>query len=103
MAARNGIELAYANPCFELWLLLHQDNPGGYLTTAQAIARMRALECCYGKNKDFDPHHFGGAERSQAISRAERLAQRYGERVPPHDRNPWTNIHVLVSALLAHT
>lgn len=102
LAARNGIEIAYANPCFELWLLLHQGEPGGgYLTTHQAIDRMRNLGCCYGQNKDFDPRHFSGAERSRAIERAQRLAKRYGKAVPLRDRNPWTNIHVLVSALLS--
>lgn len=100
LADRNGITLACANPCFEFWLLLHQGDAGGYLTTKEAIDKMKALGCCYGENKDFDPRHFSGQERRRAIQRAKRLDQKYAKNLPPRERNPWTNIHLLVEALL---
>ncbi|NYJ33039.1 RloB family protein [Nocardiopsis aegyptia] len=95
-----GIHIAYANPCFELWLLLHRDDVSGYLDTNAAIEKMKGLKCCYTGKKDFDPAHFFGDPQRQAIRRAERLAERYRGVAHPRDRNPWTDIHVLVRGLL---
>lgn len=103
LADRNGIRIAYANPCFELWLLLHQREIGAYLTSKQACESMKALGCCYGKNKDFDPRHFSGEAQRRAIQRAKRLEQKYEESVPSHHRNPGTNIHLLVETLIAES
>src|SRR5699024_8412314 len=48
LAKQNGIKIAYVNPCFEFWLLLHQrDHGGDYLRTDQAIAKMKGLRCCF--------------------------------------------------------
>lgn len=100
LARDNGIKIAYANPCFELWLLLHQGDVGGYLTSSQAAAKMKALKCCYTEGKDFDPSHFVGQPQQDAIERAERLARRHESAAQPWGKNPWTDIHVLVRQLL---
>ncbi|MFV2197702.1 RloB family protein [Nocardiopsis sp. LOL_012] len=100
LAHRSGIELAYANPCFELWLFLHQRDHSGYLTTESAIAKMRGLGCCYTSGKGFDPQHFLGRPQQEAIRRAELLDKRHEGKGHPRDRNPWTNIHILVRGLL---
>ncbi len=100
LARESDINIAYANPCFELWLLLHQRDVGGYLSTTDAIKQMERLKCCYTDRKDFDPAHFFGDPQQKAIGRAERLHERYGDAVHPRDRNPWTNIHLLVRGLL---
>lgn len=104
LARKSGIELAYANPCFEFWLFLHQkDHTTGPLSTADAIRKMKGLKCCYTASKDFDPRHFLGRPQQEAIRRAERLGKRYGDGVRLRDRNPGTDIHVLVRRLLAQT
>lgn len=95
-----GISIAYANPCFELWLLLHQREIGGYLSTDDAIDEMKKLKCCYTGSKDFDAAHFFGDPQREAIRRAERLNERHRGTVHPRDRNPWTDIHLLVRGLL---
>lgn len=101
LAKENGIRIAYANPCFEFWLFLHQrDHGGGYLHTEQAIAKMKGLRCCFTVGKDFDPAHFMGSPQRDAIRRAEQLAERYEKGAHPRDKNPWTDIHVLVRTLL---
>lgn len=101
LAKRSGIKIAYANPCFEFWLFLHQrDHGGDYLRTDQAIAKIKGLRCCFTEGKDFDPAHFMGNPQRDAIQRAERLAGRYGKGAHPRDKNPWTDVHVLVRALL---
>ena len=101
LAAENGIRIAYANPCFELWLLLHQGNHvGGYLRTKDAIAKMIGLGCCFTDGKDYNPEHFMGEPQREAIRRAEQLAGKHGEGIHPRDKNPWTDIHILVRDLL---
>lgn len=62
--------------------------------------RMKKLKCCYTGSKDFDPAHFFGAPQQEAIERAERLHDRHKDVVHPRDRNPWTDIHLLVRRLL---
>lgn len=91
LARDSGIEIAYANPCFELWLYLHQRDSAGYLTTDQAIAKMEGLGCCYNRRKDFDPEHFLGQPQQEAIRRAELLEKRHQEALHPSKKNPWTN------------
>lgn len=100
LARQSGIKIAYANPCFELWLFLHQREAGGYLTSKQAIAKMRDLKCCYTDGKDFDPAHFMGQPQQDAIRRAEQLVKRHEDNVRLQDRNPWTDVHLLVRELL---
>lgn len=100
LARESGIRIAYANPCFELWLYLHQKDCAGYLTTVQAAERMRSLGCCYTARKDFDPGHFMGQPQQEAIRRAEHLAGKHRSTSDPRDKNPWTDIHLLVRALL---
>ncbi len=102
LARDSGIEIAYANPCFELWLYLHQRDSAGYLTTDQAIAKMEGLGCCYNRRKDFDPEHFLGQPQQEAIRRAELLEKRHQEALHPSKKNPWTNVHRLVRGLLDH-
>ncbi|MBB6120175.1 RloB family protein [Nocardiopsis algeriensis] len=101
LAGENGIDIAYVNPCFEFWLLLHQKDCHGYLTTKDAIAKMEELKCCYKGNKDFDPRHFIGEPQQDAMKRARRLEERHQGVPRLRDRNPGTNLHVLVGKLLA--
>lgn len=103
LAAENGIKCAVTNPCFELWLLLHQRDHRVYLTTQQAEQMMRGLNCCYTDNKDFDYSHFTGRHREEAVRRAEALAGNYRHSVDVRARNPWTDVHRLVRKLLART
>ncbi|XKK39979.1 RloB family protein [Nocardiopsis sp. ARC36] len=100
LARHSGIEIAFANPCFELWLYLHQREPSGYLETDEAIAKMKGLGCCYTGRKDFDPEHFLGQPQQDAIRRAELLEKRHEDVLHPRDKNPWTDIHRLVRGLL---
>ncbi|WP_178378656.1 RloB family protein [Nocardiopsis flavescens] len=95
-----GIEIAYANPCFELWLLLHQRDVFGHLTTGEAVNLMRGLKCCYNNSKDFNPDHFMGEHQRNAITRAERLAKQHEGTHHIRQRNPGTDIHVLVRRIL---
>ncbi|GAA3726587.1 RloB family protein [Salinactinospora qingdaonensis] len=103
LARRNNIRCALTTPCFELWLLLHQRSHTGYLTTGQAQDRMRRLNCCYTADKDINPAHFTGQRRRDAIDRAAKLAENFPEQAHPTAKNPWTDVHILVGRLLAHT
>ncbi|RNL85540.1 RloB family protein [Halostreptopolyspora alba] len=100
LAERNGINCALTNPCFEFWLLLHQRNHEGYLTTEKAESMMRGLGCCYTRGKDFTYEHFTGEQRFAAIQRAERLAELFEIGDDPRRHNPSTSVHLLVRELL---
>ena len=78
-----------------LWM-----RTSSHLRNPTAIDRMKKLKCCYTGSKDVDPAHFFGAPQQEAIERAERLHDRHKEVVHPRDRNPWTDIHLLVRRLL---
>jgi RloB-like protein len=71
IARTAGVRLAISNPCFELWLLLHREECGASLTTAQAKARLRKRVREYDKARlDFGDFAAGV---DNAVERSRRL------------------------------
>ena len=98
-ARENGFKLAFSNPCFELWYLLHFADQGASIGRDEARRKLETHVADYTKSKDMYetllPH------QQSAIERAERLrSQHQGETavVPP---NPSTSVDELVSFLNA--
>jgi hypothetical protein len=52
LARRSDIQLAISNPCFELWLILHFRDQGGWLDSQQANRVRRQLDGSSGKGLD---------------------------------------------------
>lgn len=99
LAAKNDVYCAISNPCFELWLLLHFRDQGAFLTAAEAAQRLAACDCGYSrrtKNVNYDTVR---SRRLDAHQRAGMLDQRHRDKPAIRDRNPWTSVHVLVTAL----
>lgn len=72
------LHVAASNPCFELWLILHDQDVGGYLTTKEAVKRAQDLEEVSGKVlRDAESLI---RRRHDAVRRAELLRRR-------HERN----------------
>lgn len=104
-AAQHGFNVAFSNPCFEFWLLLHFDYTDAWLTADDCTARLRQWMPTYKKTMldlygtlDECPT----ADQIQAIARAKRLAE---HRNAPQgaaciNANPYTTIHLLIAALL---
>lgn len=102
-AKKQGYHIAYSNPCFEYWYLLHFIKHNGYLNgSAEVIHMLRhkgRIEQ-YVKSKDFFsellPH------QSEAIVRAkERIEQlsKDGIVVLSRNSNPSTTVYELVEFL----
>lgn len=99
-AHARGVQVAISNPCFELWLLLHFHDQSAYLDNAQVTARIKACPCNYD-DKGFD-FQAAWPRLSAAQERALALAARQERDHPKNivDRNPWTSVHQLMSALV---
>lgn len=102
-AEKLGYGVAFSNPCFEYWYLLHFMQHNGHLKGAAEVIRLLQSKDCierYAKNQDvFDlllPHQSEAAERA-----AQRLDQLYrdGIVVMSRDSNPATTVHKLVEYL----
>lgn len=97
-AKQHGIRVAYSNPAFELWFLLHYQTCGGALPREEYQKRLsRHLERSYRKN---DPrmHEILESRLPDALERAARLLADY-EPCCPADDDPSTTVHLLVEQL----
>ena len=98
-AKDNGFRLAFSNPCFELWYLLHFADQRALIGRDEARRKLETHVADYTKSKDM--YEVLLPYQQSAIERAERLrSQHQGETgvVPP---NPSTSVDELVSYLNA--
>lgn len=102
-AERSGYGVAYSNPCFEYWFLLHFTEHTGYINGADEALRLlrerNRLEN-YEKNRDVFPDL--RKLQKTAIHRAEnRVAQLQedGLAILSRDSNPCTTVYRLVECL----
>jgi hypothetical protein len=100
LATEKGVHLAISNPCFELWLVLHEKDAARHLTTTQAVNEAQKLRSVQGKHLD------AGAlieHRQTAAERAEWLRRRHASdrKAFPKD-NPSTQVDLFVAAVEGH-
>ncbi|NOQ63419.1 MAG: phosphoribosylamine--glycine ligase [Methyloprofundus sp.] len=91
-ANSKNIEVAYSNPCFEIWYLLHTEFRNTAINRDELIAK---LERDYGYHKNQLFQH--GSERD-AIHNAKQLLNTY-DVVDPANNNPSTTVHQLIAVL----
>ncbi|MCD8157283.1 MAG: RloB family protein [Clostridiales bacterium] len=102
-AKQNGYRIAYSNPCFEYWYLLHFVKQTGYLKDADEVVHLlqgRGWLEKYAKNLDVFQKLL--PYQSKAIQRAkERIEQLSRDDVAILSRgsNPVTTVHDLVEYL----
>ncbi|MBW8683323.1 RloB family protein [Chitinophaga rhizophila] len=127
-ATETGLNIAWSNDAFELWILLHFEDiePGKpvhrdyiyqRLTEIFKIIQPRSPELDeltgnpqfyykYGfkRLKYFADHVLSKMKplTPVAIERAEKLAAYYQNDIPFHERNPCTMVHLLVKELMAN-
>ena len=93
-----SIKVAYSNPCFELWLLLHfRDQPGD-----QHRHHIQEMVGTFipGYDKYVPPDALSDPNRiASAVKRARSLAQHAEEEGDPY-RSPTTSVYGLVCSLL---
>lgn len=98
LAERHDVRLAVSNPCFELWLLLHDRLCRAALTTTQAAKLANELAAFDGKTIT-DVSWFLD-RRSTAIKHARELARKHrGDRTGFLDDNPSSGMPGLLEAL----
>lgn len=94
-----GVKVARSNPCFELWLILHEKNFDAVLNRHQIQAELARIRPDYdmggSKTLDFDDMvmRVGDAENRAA----RQLARRKEERIPYN--NPSTTVGILTAAI----
>lgn len=96
-AKSKGVHVAYTNPCFEFWYLLHYEFRDSSLHRDSLASLLgQRMGIAYDKS---DRSHFGRLlpKVSVAIRNAEKLCQH--EQRPPCDANPSTTVHQLVILL----
>lgn len=92
-----GYSLAASNPSFELWLLLHQDNPRTPSTVRECEGELtRLLGKPYDKS-NYDPHRLLPKVDS-AIAHAKRL---HTDEAEPWPSSVGTHVYKLVAKLIA--
>jgi hypothetical protein len=94
---KEGYSLAASNPSFELWLLLHQENPRTPSTVSECERELtRLLGKPYDKS-NYDPHRLL-PKVDHAIAHAQRLHTDDAEPWPP---SVGTQVYKLVAHLIA--
>lgn len=99
LAGQHGIQVAYSNPAFELWYLLHFYYYNVALSRQDCVRLLgERLGFSYKKN---DPGMYDRLQERQAeaIRNAQRLLEDYAPEHRPERDNPSTTVHLLVQEL----
>jgi hypothetical protein len=103
IASRRGYSIAFSNPAFELWYLLHFTDQRSYLSDADVvIAKLDADGCIPNYNKSGDYFDILLPMRRQALDRAMALQEQHiseGLSLLHRDSNPCTTVAQLVELL----
>jgi len=98
LAEENGICLAVSNPCFELWLILHDTDQTGYLKTEQAERLAQAIPEVNGK--DITNPNKLVLRRGEAIRRAQMLRKHHQRNhTAGLETNPSTDVDLFIGSL----
>ncbi len=98
-AFQAGIQVAYSNPCFELWLYLHMQYSSAPVSTSQICDKLKLLVPAYNKAWCL----FGDVydSTSTAIRHAKRLREHHEQAGASSYDNPSTTVDLLVTQLMA--
>ena len=103
MADKNGYRIAFSNPCFEYWYLLHYTDHTGYLEDCDAVIRqLRKKGRLPEYTKSDDLYQTLLPKQQEAVSRAEKRMQavlKEYDTILRRETNPVTNVHELVEFL----
>jgi hypothetical protein len=96
--ARGGpIALAISNPCFELWIWLHEHDQNSWIASTDIQSRCTRVVDKHIVKVDELLSLYPDAKR-----RAEELDEKHeSDKRKPEDRNPSSGMHRLVDAILA--
>lgn len=106
MAKQKGYEIAFSNPCIEIWFLFHFLLPGSPLLNCEAVIDMLEKKTSlknYKKSQDVFKvlQPFLNNALSRAEKRRSKLDKDHIEELS-RESNPFTSIDVLVRYLIAN-
>lgn len=103
LAQRNSIEIAFSNPCIELWFLLHSRAHTAYIERHDLQKEWRDLSGC--KDKHLSPAALDllNENYEDARARAEHLDKKHRLDGSPEQANPSSSLWRLVQAVLDHS
>ena len=99
LARGNGINLAYSNPCFEVWGLMHFScyaKPGHHHEVQQALKTM-LTNYCHEKNPVLDVSSLAEKYNNAVRNSENALKNRYSEGI--EGGNPSTTVHLLTERI----
>lgn len=101
-ATKLGIFVAFSNPCFELWLLLHYKNHNGYISANQVMKLLKNENTIYDKtNERFFKTLTMDIKKVQiAITNSKQLQMIHAKNQNPMTSNPSTTVHELVEKII---
>ena len=96
-ARDNHFKIAFSNPCFELWYLLHCQDQTAHIERGKVFSRLKKYIPQYQKSLNVYPDLL--VHQSQAINRAKKLRKYHRDNLDSEMKNPSTNVDELVSYL----
>lgn len=101
-AIKLGIFVAYSNPCFELWLMLHYKNQSSFITSGQTFRLLREENSSYDKtNNKFFKNLAGDIEKVKtAIKNSKLLQSMHVQNGNLKQSNPSTGVNELVEKII---
>ena len=103
LAAKNDINIALSNPCFELWYLMHFKYSTSYLKDYNAVASL-LKNYISDYDKKFDIAEILSPHLTNAIHNAAKLEDYHRDngKLQPFgsDDNPFTDVYKLIKTLI---
>jgi hypothetical protein len=98
-AAREGISIAVSGPCFETWLILHEEERTAAFSTPKAAKEHWEQLCRPHRTTDQELTRLDGKLRD-AMKRAAQLTLRHEQDdIPRHRRNPSSEIGAMLQVI----
>jgi hypothetical protein len=93
-ALANGFKVAFSNPCFELWFLIHFQEQTAYIERAAVCRKVKGR--IKGHEKSLDVYEQLASGQGRAIVRAAAMRKRNLENGKKETDNPSTGVDRLV-------
>lgn len=96
-ARDNKFCVAFSNPCFELWILLHYEYQSAQIDRGVVVNRVQQYLPDYSKSSDV--YHALLGKQAEAVRNAQRLRAYHAGNCDPDTHNPSTSVDLLVECL----
>jgi hypothetical protein len=99
IAARNGINVAVSNPCFELWFIIHYEDQTAHIERGPAQAKASALIGCKKVLSESALEDMA-SRYHEAVLRSKALDEKHEGDGSPRRSNPSSEVWKLVDRIV---